>query len=154
MLKISQRNSSEYGGPVQALIRKSGSPVVINVHRVGESIKYLTGTYDVEVLTLPPVHRRIEISHNQVTPVEIPAPGLVNINTNVPGHGSIFELNSDGTQSWLLNLNRDTRKAMGMQPGQYKLVFRAENAKGSKFTEIYDFEIKSGATKNINLFGQ
>jgi len=154
VLRISQKNSSEYGGPVQALIRKSGNPAVVNVQRTGEDVKYLTGTYDVEILTLPAVRRRIDIIHNQATTVEIPAPGILNINTNVPGYGSIFEINTGGNQSWLLNLSGHTRKTMAIQPGQYKLVFRAENAKGSKFTEIYDFEIRSGTTKNINLFGQ
>ena len=153
-LSIHQKNSSEYGGPVQILVRQSGKPSIVNVQRVSESVKYLTGSYDLEILTTPRVKRRIEISHKQTASLEIPAPGVVNINTNVPGHGSLFEVNSEGNQRWLLNLSGETRKAMAIQPGSYKLVFRAENAKGSKFTEVYDFEIKSGITKNINLFGK
>jgi len=86
--------------------------------------------------------------------LEIPAPGVLNINTNVPGYGTLFSLNTDGTQTWLLNFSGKTRETMGIQPGNYKLVFRAENAKGSKFTEISSFDIQSGSTKNINLFGQ
>jgi Ca-activated chloride channel family protein len=153
-LKVNQKNSSEYGGPVQMLMRRSGTPVVINVQRMNESTKYLVGEYDLEILTLPRIKKKIEITPNQLTDLEIPAPGVLNINTNVPGHGTLFAVNSDGSQQWLLNLTGSTRETMGIQPGNYKLVFRADDAKGSKFTKIYDFEIASGGTKNINLFGK
>ncbi len=153
-MSINQKNSSEYGGPVQTLVRGSGNPSIINVHRMSEKVKYLTGSYDLEILTTPRIRKKVTIAHKQTYSLEIPAPGVVNINTNVPGYGTLFEVNSEGNQRWLLNLDGQVRKAMAIQPGLYKLVFRAENAKGSKFTEIYDFEIKSGITKNINLFGK
>ncbi len=153
-LQLNQRNFSEYGGPVQVLVRKPGQPRVIHIQRVTETEKYLTGSYDLEILTLPRVREKVGIEQNQVTRLEIPAPGVLNINTNVPGYGTLFVLYADGTQKWLLNLSGKTRETMGIQPGDYKLVFRAENAKGSKFTEIHSFVIKSGSTKNINLFGQ
>jgi Ca-activated chloride channel family protein len=153
-LSIRQRNASEYGGPVQVLVRRVGDASVINVQRVSENVDYLTGQYELEILTTPRIRRKVEITHKQTTSLEIPAPGVVNINTNVPGYGTLFEVTTEGNQRWLLNLSGTTRKTMAIQPGLYKLVFRAENAKGSKFTEIYDFEIKSGITRNINLFGK
>ena len=153
-LNLSQKNSSEYGGPVQVLVRKAGRPEVINVQRVNETVTYLTGNYDLEILTLPRIRRKISISPNQTTTEELPTPGVLNINTNVPGHGTIFAVNSSGNQQWLLNLGGSTRETLGIQPGKYKLVFRADNAKGSKYTRIYDFEIAPGGTKNINLFGK
>ncbi|GJM29871.1 MAG: hypothetical protein DHS20C17_25060 [Cyclobacteriaceae bacterium] len=153
-LRINQRNSSEYGGPVQMLLRRSGEQSVINVQRVNETIKYLTGNYEIEILTLPRIKRKLQITPNQLIELDIPAPGVLNINTNVPGHGTLFALNSSGTQQWLRNLTGATRETMGIQPGNYKLVFRADDAKGSKFTKIYNFEIAPGGTKNINLFGK
>ena len=153
-LQLSQKNFSEYGGPVQVLVRIPGHPEVIHTQRVTETEKYITGSYDLEILTLPRIRQKVDIELNQVTRIEIPAPGVLNINTNVPGYGTLFVLNSGSTQKWLLNLSGKTRETMGIQPGNYKLVFRAENAKGSKFTEIHRFVIQSGSTKNINLFGQ
>ena len=154
LLKTNQKNASEYGGPVQVLIRKAGTPKIINIQRINETVKYLVGSYDIEILTLPRIRRNVTVDQNNLTSIDIPAPGVLNINTNVSGHGTIFILNSDGTQNWLLNFGGATRESMGIQPGRYKVVFRAENAKGSKFTEIHNFEIESGITKNINLFGQ
>lgn len=153
-LRINQKNHSEYGGPVQVLIRKSDNPTLINVQRINEAVKYLTGSYDLEILTLPKIRRKIQINYQQLSSVEVPAPGVVNINTILQGHGTLFALNPDGTQSWLLNLSGAIRETMAIQPGHYKLVFRANNAKGSKYTQIYEFTVQSGSTKNLNLFGQ
>ena len=153
-LKLNQRNSSEYGGPVQALIRKPGDPSIIHSQRISETIKYLAGSYELEILTLPRLRKKVTIAQNEITSLDIPAPGLLNINTNVPGHGTLFVINSNGTQRWVKNLTGGIRQSMGIQPGQYKLVFRADEAKGSKYTEIHEFEIQSGSTKNINLFGR
>ncbi len=153
-LQMSQRNSSEYGGPVQVLVKKSGHTEVIHTQRVTEIEKYLTGSYQLEILTLPRILKNVTIEQNQITHISVPAPGVLNINTNVPGYGALYVTHSGGTQQWLLNLSGKTREAMGIQPGNYKLVFRAENAKGSKFTEIHHFVIQSGSTKIINLFGQ
>ena len=153
-LKLNQRNSSEYGGPVQALVRKAGSPVIIHTQRITETVRYLAGSYELEILTLPRIRKKINITPNELMEIDLPAPGILNINTNVSGHGTLFVINSNGTQRWLKNLTNSTRQSMGIQPGSYKLVFRANEAKGSKYTEIHDFEIQSGSTKNINLFGR
>jgi Ca-activated chloride channel family protein len=153
-LQMNQRNATEYGGPVQVLVRKPGNPAIIHTQRVNESVKYLTGQYELEILTLPRIRQKVTIEHNQKSTVEVPAPGVLNINTKVSGHGTLFVINSDGSQKWLLNLSGNTRETMGIQPGSYKLVFRADSAKGSKYTEIHNFNIQSGTTKNINLFGQ
>jgi Ca-activated chloride channel family protein len=153
-LKLTQRNSSEYGGPVQVLVRKAGDASIIHTQRTSETVRYLAGSYEIEILTLPRLRKKVTITQSKVTNLEIPAPGLLNINTNVSGHGTLFVINSNGSQKWLKNLANSTRQSMGIQPGQYKLVFRADEAKGSKYTEIHDFEIQSGSTKNINLFGR
>ena len=153
-LRLTQRNASEYGGPVQVLVRRPGNPSIIHTQRIAETIKYLTGSYELEILTLPRLRKKIDIVPNELIEIDVPAPGILNINTNVSGHGTLFVINSNGTQKWLKNLTNSTRQSMGIQPGSYKLVFRANDAKGSKYTEIHDFNIQSGSTKNINLFGR
>ena len=72
----------------------------------------------------------------------------------LPGMVAFMLINNDQTQRWVLNISGKPRETMGIQPGQYKLVFRAENALGSKYTKIYNFKIKSGTTKTLNLFGK
>ena len=153
-LQLSQRNYSEYGGPVSVLVRKAGKPAVIHTQSIIEKQTYLVGDYDLEILTLPRIRRRVKIEPRQTTNINIPAPGVLNINANVPGDGTLFAIKSDLTQTWLLNLSGKPRETMAIQPGKYRLVFRAENAPGSKYTKIYNFEIESGVTKTLNLFGK
>jgi len=151
-LKLTHRNHSEYGGPVQVLIRKAGSNVIIHTQTSNQAQNYLAGAYQMEVLTLPRISRQFTVTANQSMEVDIPAPGVLNINSNVAGNGSLFLIRGDKTQKWLLNLSGKPQSTRGIQPGDYKLVFRAVNAKGSKYTEIHEFTITSGSTKTINLF--
>ncbi len=151
-LALRQTNASEYGGQVQALLKKVGSSRIINIQPLNSTVQYLAGQYNVEILTLPRIFREVAIEAGQLTSVDLPAPGVLNISGNVPGVGSLFWVAPDGNQKWLLNLAGKVQRTMGIQPGSYKLVFRAQSAPGSKYTKIYDFTIKSGTTKTINLF--
>ena len=152
ILKLNHRNHSEYGGPVQVLVRTAGRSNIIHTQTSNQAERYLTGNYEIEVLTLPRIKRKLTITANQTQTVDIPAPGVLNINSNVEGNGSLFLIRPDKTQKWLLNLGGKPQSTRGIQPGNYKLVFRAVNAKGSKYTEIHEFSITSGSTKTINLF--
>ena len=151
-LALSHRNHTEYGGPVQVLVRRAGSNAIIHTQTSNQTQTYLSGDYQIEVLTLPRIKRKISITANQIQSINLPAPGVLNINSAVMGHGSLFLIRDDKTQKWLLNLSGKPQSTRGIQPGNYKLVFRAENAKGSKYTEIHEFSISSGSTKTINLF--
>ena len=151
-LKLNHRNHSEYGGPVQVLIRRAGNHNIVHTQTSNQTQTYLTGNYQLEVLTLPRIKRTVTIDPNQLLEIDIPAPGVLNINSAVAGNGSLFLIRSDKTQKWLLNLSGKPQSTRGIQPGNYKLVFRATNAKGSKYTEIHEFTIASGSTKTINLF--
>ena len=89
-LQMSQRNYSEYGGPVAVLVRRAGKPAVIHTQTITGRETYLAGDYDLEVLTLPRIRRKVEILPDQTTTLNIAAPGVLNINTNVTGHGSLY----------------------------------------------------------------
>ncbi|MGI9544637.1 MAG: vWA domain-containing protein, partial [Cyclobacteriaceae bacterium] len=153
-LAVQQKNQSEYGSPVKIIVRKRGKPQTITLSEMGRQEKLLVGRYDLEILTLPRIYRgSVSIEQSKTTNIEIPAPGVLNINSNVPGVGSLYQMQEDGGQKWIRNLSGNARETLAIQPGSYKLVFRANKAKGSKYTEIHNFTIKSGSTKTIKLFG-
>ena len=153
-LTIQQKNQSEYGSPVKVIVRKRGKPQTITLSEIGRQEKLLVGNYDLEILTLPRIYKgSVVVEQSKTTTIAIPAPGVLNINSNVPGVGSLYEMQESGSQKWIRNLNGNARETLAIQPGNYKVVFRANKAKGSKYTEIHNFTIKSGSTKTIKLFG-
>lgn len=155
-LSLQQKGHTEYDRGVKAIVRKAGSSAIINVLDVPGKEQYLVGNYDIEVLTLPrKYYTNVQIDPNKSTTINIPAPGLLNINASVKGIGSLYELNEQGQQRWMYNLPEDrTKLTMAVQPGNYQVVFRANSALGSKYTEIKKFSITSGSTTNLKLFGR
>jgi Ca-activated chloride channel family protein len=76
----------------------------------------------------------------------------VNFIATAKGIGSLYQIHENGTQTWIYNLDQELLgNTIAIQPGKYKVVFRSENAKGSKFTTINEFEIKPGSSINIRL---
>lgn len=155
-LLLSQRNYQEYRQGVQAIIRQAGSPYTLHIQPMGSSEKYLAGTYDLEVLTLPRTFfNKVKIEPGKQTTLELPAPGLLHVRADFVGIGDVYALKDGAPQQLIYKLNdKNPVNSLALQPGNYRLVFRARNALGSRFTKVRDFEIKPGATTNINLFGK
>ena len=87
--------------------------------------------------------------------VTYPAPGTLNIVTDLTGYGSIYQLNDDESQTWIYNLPETSSKInLTMQPGAYRLVFRTKNSTGSQFTDVRNFTIRSGQTTSVSMFGK
>lgn len=155
-LQVRQPGHTEYSDGVEVIIRKANDPSVLHVMEVPDRSKLLVGTYDLEILTTPKtIRREVRIRQGQQTNLELPAPGLLNLETGAKGISSIYQLNQQGQQRWVCNLaEENTRQTMPLQPGRYKLVYRSANANGSKFTEIREFSIRSGSTVSLKLFGR
>lgn len=154
-LYLRQDGPSPYG-QLTALVRESGSPKTLNVQTFGNRHKYLTGQYDLEILTLPRIIRKgVEIKQGQTNTITIPPPGQLAILSQMQGYGSIYELDEGGKQRWIYNLPEDNSKiTLALQPGKYKLVYRMKSAQASKFTDVQDFTIKSGATTTVKIFNR
>jgi Ca-activated chloride channel homolog len=138
---------------LQALVREKGKSELIHTQRSNETVRYLTGNYEVETLTLPRRVFHIEIPPNKTETVLLPAPGIVNFNTISTGYGSLYEIKPDGTQVWVCNLNDlKNQFTLNLLPGQYKIVFRVKQTTGSKYTAFKKFSVKSGTTLTMNVF--
>ncbi|SHJ28894.1 Ca-activated chloride channel family protein [Hymenobacter daecheongensis DSM 21074] len=142
-------------GKVEAVVRAAGNPATVVSLPFGTKQKLLAGNYEVELLTLPRIVRRISIRQGQETAVAYDAPGALNIVTDLKGYGSIYKLNNDESQTWVYNLPEGSSKlTLPMQPGAYRLVFRTKTATGSKFTDVRNFTIRSGQTSSVSMFGK
>lgn len=140
-------------GEVTAVIREKGKSEILNIQKGGDFFRYLKGNYEVETLTLPRRIFQVDVKANEVFTITLPTPGLVNLNSISKGYGSLFEISKDGTQKWIYNLDQNVaQQSLTLLPGVYKVAFRVNTAKGSKYTGVKTFEVKSGKTLNVNIF--
>lgn len=137
---------------IQALVRKNGSAQTLYVQSINDKEKYLTGFYDLEILTLPRIYLdKVAISQSHTTTIEIPKPGQITINKT--GVGPCTILKKEGNELVkVYELNaRSTRATLNLQPGRYVAMYRPVAAKGSAFTQEESFIIKSGASVSVNF---
>jgi len=154
-LYLRQDGPSPYG-QLQTIVRQNGENQTLNVQTFGERHKYLMGTYDLEVLSTPRVYlKNVEVKQGQTKTITIPSPGQLAISSQMQGYGSVYSINENDSQTWLLNIpEANSKVTIPLQPGKYKLVYRMKTAQSSKFTDVQDFEIRSGATTNIRIFNR
>ncbi|GAB3294901.1 hypothetical protein GCM10027511_08280 [Hymenobacter humi] len=142
-------------GTVQAVVRDPQKNTVASFP-FGTRQKLLAGNYEVELLTLPRITKRVSVKQGQELAVTYPAPGTLNITTDLKGYGSIYRLNNDESQTWIYTLpdGGSSKMNLAMQPGAYRLVFRTKTSTGSKFTDVRNFSIRSGQTTSVAIFGK
>jgi len=151
-LNITQDGSSSYKNGVQAIIKKGRQTV--HYQAINSQQRYITGSYTVEVLTRPArIFTNVSIEPKRTMSLSLPAPGILNLYTNAQGYGSIYEIKQDGTQQWVYNLAHDqSRQSIALQPGEYKVVFRVDQAPGSKYTTVKTIKIETGKSTTTRVF--
>lgn len=135
---------------LNCIVRKSGEMETLNIQDLNTSQKYITGTYDLEILTLPRIHQTVDIVQSQTTEVKIPESGLVVLSFSSQGYGSIFEM--DNELKWICDLKpKKGRQNIYLLPGKYKVVYRAKNALQSAYTKEKIFRVSSIKTVSVKL---
>jgi Ca-activated chloride channel family protein len=135
------------------LIRKKGSSETLNVQQFDQVEKYLTGSYDVEVLCLPRILvKDVVVAQSHTTTVEIPVPGMAVIQRNTNGYGSVY-VEENGQLTWLYNLkdNPQQQENLFLQPGKYQVIFRSKFSNRSEYTTEKSFTVEAGQTVNVKL---
>lgn len=137
---------------LKCLVHKPGSIQTINVQRINSTEKYLTGTYDLEVLTLPRILvKGVKIDQSKTTDVEIPAPGILTINKSIDAYGAIFTVDKDGMNKIYDLKIKEKQETIALQPGKYRLVYRSKLARTIHTTIDKEFEVTPGGTLSIKL---
>ena len=154
-LHLRQNAPSPYGA-LAAIVKPHGTEQTLHVQQFGEQHKYLAGKYDLEILTMPRIYMKgVELKQGQTNTISIPPPGQVAIASHMKGYGSIYLIEENGDQRWLYNLpEENSNVTLALQPGNYRLVYRMKTAQASKFTDVKDFSIRSGATTTVKIFNR
>ena len=135
---------------VECIIREKGKTETLNVQQLNTKQRYLTGEYDLEILTLPRIYETVRVNQSESTNVTIPEPGLVVLSASSSPYGSIFEVSNE--LKWICDLNtKKGRQALYLLPGKYKVVYRAKNASSSEYTKEKTFKVSSIKTVSLKL---
>ena len=134
------------------VIRKKGEMNTLNIQDFGKTEKYLVGKYDLEVLTLPRIKLNdVEIKQSSTNSIKVPASGNLYLTKGGKGYGSVF-VDDGKTVTWVCHLNSSLQtEIIYLQPGNYKLEFRYENAKETLQTIERAFTITSNAILTLKL---
>jgi Ca-activated chloride channel homolog len=137
---------------LQALVYRSGSRETLHVQDFNTEQLYLTGKYDLEILTLPRIDvRGLELKQDQITTFEIPAPGYVTFARNHELIGSVLT-RIDGELQEVYQLSSLPRnETIALQPGRYLVIYRGKQSRLMQSSQVREFEVVAGSSSTIKL---
>lgn len=138
----------------QFLISQAGNSNTLNVQKLYDEEKYLIGKYDLEIPVLPRIYvKDVGIKQDHKTTIEIPRPGIITLQKATTGYGSIYLRKSNKEEEWVCNINPDIKfESIVIQPGKYRIVFRAQNARQTLYTINKTVEVISGGSQAVQLY--
>ena len=148
-LKITIKTKEDY----QFIVKKANQRKTINVQKINNTQEYLTGYYDIELLTLPRQYfKNIRINQNQLTQLQLPSTGLANILLPANGYGGVY-LNDGDKLSEIFKFNGESNQyKLTLLPGKYTVIYRSKSSKKYIYTDEKYFVIKSGKSQLIKIY--
>ena len=141
--------------PIPVIVRQQGDMNTLNVQQANERVKYITGKYDLEVLTTPRTYfYDVEIKPDEVKTVKIPQPGHVSFTRPQMGIGAVYiDRNTD--LEFVTYLSADSRKSdvLTLQPGKYVVIWRDKNETDTEKSTSKSFEVTPGCNLYIQING-
>ena len=137
---------------IKCLVHKPGEAATLHVQDMNSKEKYICGTYDLEVLTLPrTLVIGVKIDQSKTTDVQIPSPGILTINKTFEAYGGIFIVEK-GAMKKIYELHlKDKQETIALQPGKYRIIYRSKFARTIHTTVDKEFEITSGGSLSLKL---
>ena len=135
------------------IVRKKGEMKTLNVQYFNEKEKYITGEYDLEILSTPRILMpNVNITQNSTTTLEIPESGAIYVIKPAPGPGSIY-LEEKNQLTWVLNLDENlVQENFILQPGKYRVEYRQQGLKEAIYTVEKSFTVTSALTTQVKLY--
>ena len=113
-------------------------------------MEYLSGTYDLEVLTLPRLYyNKVQIKQGKPKEIAVPQPGVLNLIFSKKAHGGIYYTNNGELELVYEFGVVNPKETVELLPGKYLLIYQTENANSSAATVKEDFFISSGNTTTV-----
>jgi Ca-activated chloride channel family protein len=136
---------------LKCIIRKSSSNAIIHVQPVNTKEKFIVGDYDVEVLTLPRTYyTKVAIQQSFTKIVQVENAGQLKIKCFEKGDGCILQEKANELK-WVVDLDDKTEQLFQLQPGNYRITYRAKSLKQSVYTIERKFVIRADQQTEVLL---
>lgn len=151
-LIVKTSSGSEFEG-LKFSVRQRGKCKTLNFQSLNREERYIVGSYDVEIPTLPVIALEdVKINQSHTTTITIPRTGIANILMQSPGYGGIFVKEDDGIR-WVYNLRTNvSRESLSLLPGEYMVVFRPKGVKKAIYSVTRHFTIESGSATTVRMY--
>jgi Ca-activated chloride channel family protein len=142
-----------YNEKVKCVIRKANDMQTLNVQLLNTNEKYIVGEYDLEILTLPRIYiHKAKIEQSKTKTLEIENAGMLSVKALEAGDGCILAEKAANQVEWVCNLSSGTQQVFYLQPGAYRIEWRARSLKGSIYTIEKKFTIRPDQQTNVDLY--
>jgi Ca-activated chloride channel family protein len=137
---------------LSAIVRQSGSMKTANLQDFNTKKRYLTGVYDIEILTTPRIYlEQISIKQSQTFTIEIPGPGMLQLSVGRDVVAGVFRTANNKVE-WVCDIDPSKMsQVLIMQPGEYKIIGRYKAETRTVYTFEKPFKINTGTAVNISL---
>jgi Ca-activated chloride channel family protein len=150
-LRLNMLNMPNRQSMPLAVVRKPGSTEIVHVQPLGTEQRYLVGTYELDLLTLPRYRQTVVVEGGKTTELSIPAPGNASLTLKIASIGAIF-LRENEEWTYVVPLDdAQTRQSFALQPGTYTVLYRPKSAQQTAYSKSTTFTVTSGATAIVNL---
>lgn len=137
---------------LKAIVRKAGEMQTLMIQPFNLEKKYLTGKYDLEILTLPRLYLPgVEVSQSHTTKVEIPEPGMMTAFFSSSVASALYQEKNNKLELIYRFKENTTRTTLKLQPGDYRIISRPINARSSAYTKEESFTVRSGQSVQVKL---
>ena len=138
---------------VKIRVSQQGKSVTLNVQDLAKAQRYIVGSYDLEILTLPRIYRKdIQVTQSAYTYIDIPGSGLLTYRSSQAIVGQVFVRDAKGQDQWVCDFDSEKLSdGYFLQPGKYKLVYRPKSSVSTDYTTVKTFNIDAGENTTINL---
>ena len=135
------------------IVKDINSHKTINLQNINTTENYITGSYDIELLTLPrQYYKNIRINQNKLTKIQLPSTGLVNILLPAKGYGGVYLKDGDKIREIYRFNGESNQYKLTLLPGKYTVIYRAKSSKKYIYTNEKSFIIKSGKSQLIKIY--
>jgi Ca-activated chloride channel family protein len=136
----------------QTVIRDALTGEIVYVQNFNTRHKYLTGMYDIEILTLPRLYYdNYEIRGGSDNKITLELPGSVNVYATENTIYSIFMVKEKKYEKIYESTLAAASETLQLLPGDYKLVFRSNIKKTAGNTKEINVTVKSNRTTQVKL---